>query len=111
MGLDVLQYCIGAVVVTEMVAKDAGNSADITENSCEGKRRSWETKVRNLELEILSNSQKFHWHNHLNVHNGLFRRSEEGLGVLVNLADLSRDIKQTCFHGDMPPPEDRVKGE
>jgi hypothetical protein len=29
--------------------------------------------------------------------------------VLVNLADLSRDIKQSCFHGDTPPPEDRVK--
>ena len=109
MGLDVLQYSIGAVVVTEMVAKDAGNSADITENSCKGKRRSWETKVRNLELEILSNSQKFHWH--IIIYNGLFRRSEEGLGVLVNLADLSRDIKQSCFHGDTPPPEDRVKGE
>jgi hypothetical protein len=38
-------------------------------------------------------------------------RSEDGLSVLVNLADLSRDIKQSCFHGDTPPPEDRVKGE
>jgi hypothetical protein len=36
-------------------------------------------------------------------------RSEDGLSVLVNLADLSRDIKQSCFHGDTPPPEDRVK--
>jgi hypothetical protein len=42
---DVLQYSIGAVVVTEMVAKDAGSSADITENSGEGERRSSETQI------------------------------------------------------------------
>ena len=53
MGVDVLQYSIGAVVVTEMVAKDAGSSADITENSGEGERRSSETQVCNMELEIL----------------------------------------------------------
>jgi hypothetical protein len=44
-GVDVLQYSIGAVVVTEMVAKDAGSSADITENSGEGERRSSETQI------------------------------------------------------------------
>ena len=57
--LGVLQYSVGAVVVTTMVAKDAGSSSDIVENSGERERGGGETEVIVHFLESLSLSVFF----------------------------------------------------
>jgi hypothetical protein len=36
-------------------------------------------------------------------------KSKEGLKILIELADLSRDIKESCFHGNVVP-RDRTEG-
>lgn len=43
--LGVLQYPVGAAVVTAMVAKDTGSSSDVVENSSERERGSGEIEV------------------------------------------------------------------